>query len=267
MKEFIGEFIGTAILITLGCGVVAGVLLNKSKAQNSGWLVICLGWGLAVMIAIYTVGSLSGAHLNPAVSIALVVIGKLDIVLLPNYILGQFLGAFVGATIVYLQYLPHWRETEDQAAKLAVFSTSPAIRNTLANFMSEFIGGPYSLPPYRIGDTLVDVRRGEIAVTGRHPCPAGQWPTGTDYPTATRAGLILCGSLIDAVRTESVAAICHHWGVSRWTVRRWRAALGVGRYTPGTTALQSETVGEHFSNIDRANGGLAKALMSRKPPT
>ena len=140
MKEFIGEFIGTTILVTLGCGVVAGVLLNKSKAQNSGWLVICLGWGLAVMIAIYAVGSLSGAHLNPAVSIALVVIGMLDIGLLPYYLLGQFLGAFLGAVIVFLHYLPHWKETDDEALKLAVFCNAPAIPRTFSNFFGEFFG-------------------------------------------------------------------------------------------------------------------------------
>jgi glycerol uptake facilitator protein len=140
MKEFLGEFIGTTILVTLGCGVVAGVLLNKSKSQNAGWLVICLGWGLALMLAIYASGPLSGAHLNPAVSIALVCIGKLNVSLLPTYISGQFLGAIFGACLVYINYLPHWKATEDHGTKLAVFSTGPAIRNTASNFISEFLG-------------------------------------------------------------------------------------------------------------------------------
>ena len=140
MKEFWGEFMGTAILVTLGCGVVAGVLLNKSKAQHAGWFVICFGWGLAVMLAIYAVGPLSGAHLNPAVSIALALIGKLDMAFLPYYLAGQFLGAFTGAVIVYIHYLPHWKETLDSEAKLSVFSTGPAINHTFSNFFSEFTG-------------------------------------------------------------------------------------------------------------------------------
>lgn len=140
MNILIAELIGTCILTTLGCGVVAGVLLHKSKAQNAGWFVICLGWGLAVMFGIYSVGSISGAHLNPAVTIALVTIGKLDVSLLPSYLIGQFLGAFLGACIVAIQFGPHFKETSDADLKLAVFCTAPAIRNPLSNFLSEFIG-------------------------------------------------------------------------------------------------------------------------------
>jgi glycerol uptake facilitator protein len=140
MDNFLAELIGTAILIILGDGVVAGVLLAKSKAQNSGWIVITAGWGFAVAIAVYAVGSFSGAHINPAVTIGFAANGTLPWGDVPIYLAGQFIGAFIGAVIVYLHYLPHWGETEDQGLKLAVFSTGPAIRNTGSNVVSEIIG-------------------------------------------------------------------------------------------------------------------------------
>ncbi len=140
MLSIFGEFFGTAILILLGEGVVAGVLLNKSKAQNSGWIVITLAWGLAVTMAVYTVGRLSGAHLNPAVSLALAVTGVFEWSMLVPYILAQFAGAMVGSTLVYLHYLPHWKETEDANLKLAVFCTAPAIRNIPHNIFCEIVG-------------------------------------------------------------------------------------------------------------------------------
>lgn len=140
MSPFLGELIGTMLLIILGDGVVAGVVLNKSKAQNSGWIVITVGWGLAVAVAAYSVGRISGAHLNPAVTIALAIAGKFPWSSVPSYILAQMLGAFIGAVIVWLHYLPHWSETEDQEAKLAVFSTGPAIRSAGSNLISEIIG-------------------------------------------------------------------------------------------------------------------------------
>ncbi|MBA3585716.1 MAG: aquaporin family protein, partial [Gemmatimonadetes bacterium] len=140
MEIFIAEFIGTLILILLGDGVVAGVLLKNSKAENSGWIVITLAWGLAVAIAVYAVGRISGAHINPAVTLGLASIGAVPLAQVPIYIIGQMLGAFVGAVLVWVHYLPHWKETEDPALKLGVFSTGPAIRNTAANFIAEFIG-------------------------------------------------------------------------------------------------------------------------------
>jgi glycerol uptake facilitator protein len=144
MNEFLGETIGTAILIILGDGVVAGVLLARSKAQNAGWIVITFGWGLAVAIAVYAVASISGAHLNPAVTLALAIrgpdAGGIGWNLVPLYLGGEFLGAFIGAVIVWLHYLPHWEVTDDPGLKLAVFSTGPAIRNTTANLISEIIG-------------------------------------------------------------------------------------------------------------------------------
>jgi len=137
---FGAEVIGTAILILLGDGVVAAVLLAQSKAQNSGWIVITFGWGMGVMIAVLAVGQFSGAQLNPAVTIGTAVIGNTDWSDVPAYLGGEFVGAFVGATLVWAAYSNHWRVTEDPGLKLAVFCTAPAIRNTVANFITEVIG-------------------------------------------------------------------------------------------------------------------------------
>ena len=140
MEIFTAEVIGTAVLILLGDGVVAGVLLAQSKAENAGWIVITFGWGMGVALAVYAVGQFSGAHLNPAVTFgyALTDITPWDDV--PSYLAGEFAGAFLGAILVYLAYLPHWRPTEDPGLKLAVFSTAPAIRSTAANLLTEIIG-------------------------------------------------------------------------------------------------------------------------------
>jgi glycerol uptake facilitator protein len=134
------EIIGTAILILLGDGVVAAVLLAQSKAQNSGWIVITFGWGMAVAMAVYAVGQFSGAHLNPAVTFGLAVQGTTEWDDVPKYLVGEFGGAFIGATLVWLAYSNHWRATEDPGLKLAVFCTAPAIRNTVANIITEIIG-------------------------------------------------------------------------------------------------------------------------------
>jgi glycerol uptake facilitator protein len=137
---FGAEVIGTALLILLGDGVVAAVLLYQSKAQNAGWIVITFGWGFAVMTGAYAVGQFSGAHLNPAVTIGLAISGGISWSKVPEYFAGEFVGAAVGATLVYLAYLNHWRPTEDPGLKLAVFSTGPAIRNNVANLITEIIG-------------------------------------------------------------------------------------------------------------------------------
>ncbi|MEM8566873.1 MAG: MIP/aquaporin family protein [Bacteroidota bacterium] len=139
MSIYFGEFLGTMILIILGGGVVGGVLLAESKGFNSGWLVITTAWGLAVTMAIYAVGGISGAHINPAVTLGMAYIGQFPWSQVPGYIVAQILGAFTGAVIVWVHYLPHWRKTGDKATKLAVFSTAPAIRTTIANFISEMI--------------------------------------------------------------------------------------------------------------------------------
>jgi len=140
MGDFTAEVIGTAILIFFGDGVVAAVLLARSKAQNAGWIVITTGWALAVAMAVYAVGQFSGAHINPAVTLGLASVDALDWGDVPIYIAGQFVGAFIGAVLVYLSYLDHWRETEDPGLKLAVFSTGPAIRNYPSNLVTEILG-------------------------------------------------------------------------------------------------------------------------------
>ena len=140
MSPFLAELLGTMLLIILGCGVVGGVLLNKTKSQNSGWIVITVGWGLAVSLAIYAVGNFSGAHINPAVTLALASIGEFPWENVPGYILAQMLGAIIGGVIVFFHYLPHWRVTDDADLKLAVFCNAPAIRHNSSNMVSEIIG-------------------------------------------------------------------------------------------------------------------------------
>ena len=134
------ETIGTALLILLGDGVVAAVLLAKSKAENSGWIVITFGWAMAVAIAVFAIGQFSGAHLNPAVTLGLWINGNIDGGDVPKYLIGEFLGAFIGATLVLLAYYQHFQETEDPGLKLAVFATGPAIRNPVWNLITEIIG-------------------------------------------------------------------------------------------------------------------------------
>jgi glycerol uptake facilitator protein len=140
LSIFGAEVIGTAILILLGNGVVAGVLLNHSKAQNAGWIVITFGWGIGVMAGAYAVGQFSGAHLNPAVTLGFAFEGSTEWSDVPEYIAGEFVGAFIGATLVWLAYLNHWNATEDPGLKLAAYSTAPAIRSTHANIITEIIG-------------------------------------------------------------------------------------------------------------------------------
>lgn len=140
MSPPLAEFIGTALLVLLGDGVVAGVTLNRSKAHQGGWIVVAAGWGLAVMLAVYWVGRFSNAHLNPAVTIGMAVLGKFSADRVLAYIVAQMLGAIAGAVLVWLAYLPHWRETSEPATKLGVFCTAPAIRKPAANFLTEVIG-------------------------------------------------------------------------------------------------------------------------------
>lgn len=140
MGFFLSELVGTAILTLFGCGVVANVLLARSKGFNGGWIVITFGWGFAVAFGVYAVGQYSGAHLNPALTIAFAATGQFDWQLVPAYVAGQIIGSIIGGILTYLVYLPHWAATDDADAKLAVFCTQPAIRNTPANFLSEFLG-------------------------------------------------------------------------------------------------------------------------------
>ena len=140
MDSVLAEAIGTMVLVLLGDGVVANVLLARSKGQNAGWIVITLGWGMAVTMAIYAVGRISGAHLNPAVTVGLASIGSFPWANVPGYLAAQMVGAFAGAALVWLTYLPHWAVTSDKDLKLAVFCTAPAISNPVANIITEVVG-------------------------------------------------------------------------------------------------------------------------------
>lgn len=140
MKPFMAELVGTALLVLLGDGVVAACVLKKSKAENGGWMVITTGWALAVAIAVYCVGRISGAHLNPAITLALAATGKFAWASVPSYLLAQLAGAILGATLVWICYLPHWEATSDEASKLVVFATVPAIRKLHLNLVTEIIG-------------------------------------------------------------------------------------------------------------------------------
>jgi glycerol uptake facilitator protein len=137
---FLGETLGTMLLILLGDGTVANVFLNKSKAHGSGWIVVATGWGLAVFVGAYMAAQISGAHLNPAVTLAMAIVGTTAWSAVPAYVAAQMLGAFLGAILVWLAFLAHWAETDDQATKLGVFCTAPAIRWPLANVLTEIIG-------------------------------------------------------------------------------------------------------------------------------
>lgn len=139
--RFLGEFMGTLMLILLGDGVVANVLLRRSKAEGAGWMVIASGWAFAVMAGVFVAVACGSpdAHINPAVTLGFAVATGSFVKLAP-YFVAQVLGAFTGAILVWLHFLPHWKETEDTSLKLACFCTSPAIRNLAANLLSEIIG-------------------------------------------------------------------------------------------------------------------------------
>jgi glycerol uptake facilitator protein len=139
MTKFWAELVGTGLLILLGDGVVANVLLRKTKGEGGGLIVIAWGWAMAVFVGVFVAGRYSGAHLNPAVTIGLAVSHKLDWSEVPLYIVAQMIGAMIGAALVWLHYRPHFAVTEDRDMKLGVFSTGPAIRNAPANFISEVI--------------------------------------------------------------------------------------------------------------------------------
>jgi len=139
MSHLMAEFLGTMILILFGDGVVANCVLNKSKGQNGGWIVITAGWAFGVGLPAFIFGGISGAHFNPALTMALAVIGKFPAAEVPGYIIAQMLGGIAGAALVWLSYLPHWAETEDKVGKLAIFCTGPAVRNLPANFLTEVI--------------------------------------------------------------------------------------------------------------------------------
>ena len=140
MNVFFAEFLGTAILILFGGGVCANVNLKRSAGHGADWIVIAAGWGLAVTMGAYAVGGVSGAHLNPAVTLAFAMDGALKWSMVPGYIICQILGGIFGAFLVWLAYLAQWKHTEDKDAKLGVFSTAPTVKNYFANFLTEIVG-------------------------------------------------------------------------------------------------------------------------------
>jgi glycerol uptake facilitator protein len=140
MHSYLAEIVGTALLVLFGNGVVANIVLARTKGNSGGWICITAGWAIAVAIAVFAVGRVSGAHINPAVTIALASIGSFSWALVPGYIAAQMIGGILGAVLVYLAYLAHWEPTQDQAGKLACFSTAPAIRKSGPAFITEFIG-------------------------------------------------------------------------------------------------------------------------------
>jgi glycerol uptake facilitator protein len=164
MDSVLAEAIGTMVLVLLGDGVVANVLLARSKGQNSGWIVITVGWGVAVAIAVYAVARISGAHLNPAITVAAATLGRFPWADVPGFIAAQTVGAFVGATLVWVAYLPHWALTTDKDAKLGVFCTAPAIRNPVANVLTEAIG-----TAVLVFGVLAIVANGQTIVPGMNP--------------------------------------------------------------------------------------------------
>ena len=140
MTPFLAEFLGTSLLLLLGNGVVANVILSKTKGNGSGWVAITTAWALAVFVGVVVSGPYSGAHLNPAVTLGFAIAGKFEWALVPSYMLAQILGAMTGSLLVWLKYIDHFKATEDKGLKLAAFSTGPAIRNTFSNLFSEIIG-------------------------------------------------------------------------------------------------------------------------------
>lgn len=140
MEAYLGEILGTFLLIFLGNGVVANVLLKDTKGNGAGWVVITLAWGFSVFVAVFVVAGISGAHINPAVTIGLALAGKFSWDLVLGYILAQMLGAILGGAFVWLHYKDHYDVTEEADLKLATFSTAPAIRNTISNLISEALG-------------------------------------------------------------------------------------------------------------------------------
>lgn len=184
MSPFIAEIIGTMLVILLGNGVVANVVLKGTKGNNSGWIVITTGWAFAVFVGVTVAGPISGAHLNPAVTIGLAIIGKFAWGQVASYIIAQLLGAMLGAFLVWLFHKDHFSITEDEGSKLACFSTIPAIRNNLSNLISEIIGAFvlifvifYIVGPELSIDTATDAKIG-LGSIGALPVAILVWAIG-----------------------------------------------------------------------------------------
>jgi glycerol uptake facilitator protein len=179
MGVYLAEVVGTMLLVILGDGVVANVCLARTKGHGSGWIVIATGWGLAVALAVYAVGRISGAHINPAVTLGLASIGAFDLALVPGYIAAQMLGGFLGAIVVWLAYRPHFEATDDAPTVRGVFCTAPEIRSWGDNFMAEVVGTVVLVfGVLAIGANAGELRAGEIDLsavfsTGLNPFLVG----------------------------------------------------------------------------------------------
>ena len=174
MNPFVAEFLGTAILIILGNGVVANVVLNRTKGNGAGWVVITAGWGMAVFVAVFCVTRYSGAHLNPAVTLALAAAGKFSVTFfrgwrdVPFYLLAQMAGAIVGAATVWVFYRRHYEATDDGDAKLATFATAPNIRSTPSAFICEVIGTfMLVFPIFCMVDPTIEIKDAPATYSGR----------------------------------------------------------------------------------------------------
>ncbi len=275
MSPFVGEIFGTMILIIFGGGVVANVNLKESKAQGGGWIVVALGWGLGVAMGVYAVGQVSGAHLNPAVTLGLAAIGDFAWADVPAYIVGQMIGAFLGAVIVYFHFMPHFAAEEEQGIKLAVFSTDPAIPHTFSNVVSEFIGTAVlligllsigsnefteGLNPFIVGFLIVAIGLSLGGTTGYAINPArdlgpriahfllpipGKGGSNWKYAWIPVAGPALggiYGALLYKAVTTAVA------GVAFWGMTAVVAAVLTGTYFAGSRGTQATPVGSEVKN-------------------
>ncbi len=193
MELYLAELVGTMLLVILGDGVVANVCLARTKGHDSGWIVIATGWGLAVALSVYCVGRISGAHINPAVTLSLASIGAFDLSLVPGYIAAQMVGAFLGAVVVWLSYLPHFDATEDAATVRGVFCTAPEIRSFGANFVAEVVGTAVLIfGVLAIGANAGEMQGGDLDLsvvfsTGLNPALVGLlvWGIGLSLGGAT----------------------------------------------------------------------------------
>ncbi len=211
MTPFVAEIAGTAVLITLGSGVVANVLLSRTKGNNSGLIVIALAWAVAVFVGVYISAADSGAHLNPAVTIGLAVAGKFSWDLVPAYILAQFLGAFIGSILTWLTYKDHFDETTDPGLILAVFSTGPAIRKPVSNFITEIVA------TFIFMFSILHIQKGEMKLGALDALPVALLVLGIGLSMGGPTGYSINPARDLAPRIMHAWLPIRHKGASDWT--------------------------------------------------
>lgn len=210
MTPFVAEIAGTAVLITLGSGVVANVLLSRTKGNNSGLVVIALAWAVAVFVGVYISAADSGAHLNPAVTIGLAVAGKFSWDLVPAYILAQFLGAFIGSVLTWLTYKDHFDETTDPGLILAVFSTGPAIRKPISNFITEIVA------TFIFMFSILHIQKGEMKLGALDALPVALLVLGIGLSMGGPTGYSINPARDLAPRIMHAWLPIRHKGASDW---------------------------------------------------